>query len=565
LRFGILCDGTYLQNWQRECVEQLMAVPGVVPEALLVAPGAVSTPRLFRRLDKVRSGSPHGRAELPDVLVKLPVIEIEATDITRGDSGRTVESAAVVRALRLDFILSFSASPRARVLCDAAEYGVWDFQFGDWEHFRGSAPGFWEVYYNAALSGCVLARLTPDADVIVPLRRGYLNTLPFTYPRNRDQLLRRFTHWPAQVCREILQGDRSCLNQEPVRSHATVRAVPTDGQVLWFAIRMLVSVATRGVHSLLQSDHWNIGIVDQPIAEFLDAGIARRPVRWLPPRRSGEFVADPFGLMRNGQLSIFCEFLDYRDGVGRIAAIQPFESASLVPVEIGPQPPVHLSYPLVFEHDGRMLCIPETQAAREVAVYGLEEFPHRWRKLATLIENRAIVDATLFRHADYWWLAGAADGDLATVGSDLHLWFAPGPLGPWTAHPSNPVKTDVRSARPAGTPFVVDGVLYRPSQDSSTTYGARIVLNRVESLTPTSFREQPVAFVEPDAAGPYPDGLHTICAVGDITVIDGKRLAFSPPEFRRMLLRMLKRRLRRVAQLLPAARRGSNSRRHKSA
>ncbi len=37
---------------------------------------------------------------------------------------------------------------------------------------------------------------------------------------------------------------------------------------------------------------------------------------------------------------------------------------------------------------------------------------------------------------------------------------------PWVAHARNPVKTDARSARPGGTPFVVDGVLYRPGQDS---------------------------------------------------------------------------------------------------
>ena len=40
----------------------------------------------------------------------------------------------------------------------------------------------------------------------------------------------------------------------------------------------------------------------------------------------GDCVADPFGLVRDGKLTIFCEYLDYRDGIGTIAAIQPFES-----------------------------------------------------------------------------------------------------------------------------------------------------------------------------------------------------------------------------------------------
>jgi hypothetical protein len=89
-------------------------------------------------------------------------------------------------------------------------------------------------------------------------------------------------------------------------------------------------------------------------------------------------------------------------------------------------------------------------------------------------------------------------------------------------------------------------VLYRPAQDSSVTYGSRVVINRVVTLTTTTFREEPVAFVAPDANGPYPDGLHTLSAVGGMTLVDGKRLAFAPAEFRRVLRRMVARRLRKL-------------------
>lgn len=573
MRFGILCDGRQLERWQRECLEQLAALPEVVAGAFLVSrrppeSGAAAGGRLFRRLQRAGPDSPSEPVGAPEWLLQLPVIEVDTGSASAAATGQAPGWAAAVRAERLDFILSFSTSPVARRLGELVQFGVWAFEFGDWERFRGAAPGFWEVYCNAPLSGCVLARLRPEADTVIPLRRGFLNTRSFSYGGNRDQLLRRFTCWPAQVCRQILDGDVSCLNAAPLRSQAAARTTPGNCRVLWFGMKMLVGVATRGIRSLLQSDHWNIGIVERPIREFLDPAMPRPPVRWLQRPRAGEFVADPFGLWREGRLTVLCEHLDYRDGVGRIAALEPLEPAeplNRVPVQIGPVPPVHLSYPFIFEHDGRLLCIPETSAAREVAVYALERFPDRWRKLATLIEDRAVVDATVFRHGGYWWLAAAADGPQASVGADLHLWFAEDPLGPWRAHPGNPVKIDVRSSRPAGAPFVVDGVLYRPSQDSSLTYGARVVINRIDVLTPTRFAEEPVAFVEPDPAGPYPDGLHTLSAVGDITVIDGKRLAFSPPEFRRMVLRMLNRRLRRFTQLLRGPRGESNTRRHNSA
>jgi len=83
-------------------------------------------------------------------------------------------------------------------------------------------------------------------------------------------------------------------------------------------------------------------------------------------------------------------------------------------------------------------------------------------------------------------------------------------------------------------------VLYRPAQDCSRTYGGRVIINRVLTLTPLAFRETQVATVEPDRTGRYPAGLHTLSQVGDITLIDGKRVVFSPAEFRRVLLHYLR-------------------------
>jgi hypothetical protein len=92
-----------------------------------------------------------------------------------------------------------------------------------------------------------------------------------------------------------------------------------------------------------------------------------------------------------------------------------------------------------------------------------------------------------------------------------------------------------------------------------------VVINRVLTLTTTAFREEPAAFVEPDVNGPYPDGLHTLSAVGGMTLIDGKRLQLAPAEFRRVIGRMLLRRLRKLAYRLLPGPRPSNSERHNSA
>jgi hypothetical protein len=267
-------------------------------------------------------------------------------------------------------------------------------------------------------------------------------------------------------------------------------------------------------------------------------------VQWLPERATREFVADPFGVLRGEQLTIICEYLDYRDGRGVIAAFTDPSVATLIPVRIGPEPAVHLSFPFLIEHEGRLLCIPEQHQANEVALYELERFPDRWIRRTTLVANTSLADVTVFRHAGHWWLLGTDPG-LSSPSADLFLWHADSIEGPWQPHCGNPVKTDVRSARGAGTPFVVDGVLYRPTMDCSETYGGCVHINRVHTLTAIAFGEEVVATVEPDAAGPYPDGLHTLSAVGDLTLIDGKRMIFVREEFRRIVGGLLRKILKR--------------------
>ena len=111
----------------------------------------------------------------------------------------------------------------------------------------------------------------------------------------------------------------------------------------------------------------------------------------------------------------------------------------------------------------------------------------------------------------------AAEGALKD--DELHIFHAPSPLGPWTPHRLNPVKSDARCARPAGRLFRWNGHLYRPSQDCSGRYGSAIVINRIVRLTESEFEEKAVSRIDPKWA---PDLLatHTLNSSDGITVVD---------------------------------------------
>ena len=73
---------------------------------------------------------------------------------------------------------------------------------------------------------------------------------------------------------------------------------------------------------------------------------------------------------------------------------------------------------------------------------------------------------------------------------------------------------------------MIAGSLCRPAQDCSRTYGGAIAINRIVKLNPTAFEEELVGRIEPDATGPYCHGVHTVCPMDGLTLVDGKRTRF---------------------------------------
>ncbi len=278
---------------------------------------------------------------------------------------------------------------------------------------------------------------------------------------------------------------------------------------------------------LLYHDAWSVGLL-RATPESLLGGKLAPPIWLLPPQRR-RWWADPFLLELNGKRYVLCEEMDLRAGRGHIACLPlDDESAECAEPTVALRRPYHLSYPYVFRHEGKSYVVPESYEKRRITLYEAREDPPRLFEVGTLVDGFAAVDPTIIRHGDRWWLF-CTDADTGD-NSVLHLWMAEDPRGPWHPHPGNPIKRDLHSARPAGTPFTANDELIRPAQDCSQSYGGRIVLNRVRTLTATAFEEEPLNWIEPDPHGCCPDGLHTLALHGDLMVIDGKTRRLSARE-----------------------------------
>jgi hypothetical protein len=293
----------------------------------------------------------------------------------------------------------------------------------------------------------------------------------------------------------------------------------------------------------LRSDIWRIGLVDAPIETIATNGLSSADkVSWLPEQPAFTFLADPFGLWRDGRLHLFAEAYDYRTRRGVIDHLELSPDLTPLSRRTVLQEPWHLSYPQVFEADGEIWMAPEAHRSGALTLYRAARFPDLWEPAVRLELDTPAVDATVFRHADLWWIAYAPTGPQSSKQGRLHLAYADALTGPWRTHPGNPVRIDRASSRPGGTPFRLNGQLVLPVQDCTRTYGGAIRLLRVHQLTPERFEGEAQGLIgPPPQAGAYRDGLHTLSGCGPVTLIDVKRIDRSPAG----LLIDLRRRLRR--------------------
>lgn len=279
----------------------------------------------------------------------------------------------------------------------------------------------------------------------------------------------------------------------------------------------------------LRKDIWRPAIVEAPIKGVLRSGsIGCTQIHWLPPMEGFCFLADPFGIWREGLLYVFVERYDYRVRIGTIEVLVYDTDYELVGRQPALAEPWHLSYPFVFEADGEVWMLPEAHRSGRLTLYRAAVFPHRWEAAATIVLDHVAVDATPLFRDGIWWLFYTSASLEADKMQALHVAFADRLRGPWRAHPANPVLVDISGGRPGGTPVVIDGTLVLPVQDCSRTYGGGIRPLTIHQLTPDAFEATAGAPLQvPDGLAPFNEGMHTLSAAGPVTLIDVKRTELS--------------------------------------
>ena len=516
LRLGLGIGAGGIRGWHRLAIQQLLQSGFASVELVIETPCANRGAGALRPFLLRCYGAWAGRtaawrqSSADDLLQSIPRLccsrrtEAEPAHLLAGDLRIAAEH-------KLDMILQLDGALLSPELSAIARYGLWRFDHGpgdpeDW-------PFLSAVIAGASTVSSILCRTLGGTGNWKAMREGVFQTNRWSYARTRDSALIEAARWPALIARDILLNgprDGNAMAAPPPVLPIGASKAPR------LLARLMANIALDLVRGIASFEIWNVGWSRMTLEELL----AFRPLRqvlWLPKHSAGHYIADPFFLRTKPRLTWLVEDYSYF-GHGRIAEVE--YTSPTGPLELRPllNLPYHTSYPFILRADGRVYCVPETAQGGALVLH--ESAGGSLLPVQELIRNKRIVDGTLVFEAGRWWLFCGLEDDNDTL--NLHLFFANTLLDSWTPHPLNPVKSDVRSARPAGPLIRLGGTLYRPSQNCSASYGGSLTINRVHTLTPTAFHEESVLTIPPVADSPYALGLHTIGFADGFVVIDGK-------------------------------------------
>ncbi len=462
------------------------------------------------------------KVSLEPLLSDTPILEVMPTRKKFSDYYR-IEDVAKIGKYQLDVILYLGRRILKGEILQAARYGVWSYHHGDNLVNRGGPPGFWEVMEGHPVTGSILQVLTKNLDGGKVIYRSYAPTHKRSVKRNKNNYYWKSTTFVLRKLEDLYKDGPDTLDSDPYAgvyhpySHRLYRN-PTNWELFPVLLKFGIRIAFDKLQELLYLKQWFLAYRIKPgVTEMNDVFYKFRPI--IPP--GDRYWADPFPVKKDDKFFIFIEEYIYKAKKGHIAVIEMDRQGRYSQPAKVLEKSYHLSYPFIFHWKGDYYMIPETAQNRTVELYRCVSFPFDWQLEMVLLEDVTAVDATLTEIDGRWWMfVNIGVEGMANNRDELFLFYAKTPLGPWQPHQRNPVKSDARSARPAGHLFWRQGTLYRPAQDCSERYGYAISINKLNQLTPETFVETEVSKIWPYWSKNLM-ATHTLNSLDELTVVDG--------------------------------------------
>lgn len=545
LRIGVLIDGDALPAWVIKTLQTLQSSP-YAEIALIVSNknDTVSSARTsaqlqwrlhhllylaYRKIDSklsTQSGSPFTAKEMPACLDQVDRLNV-IPQCTQYCDRFNEDDVNAIKAKELDVILRFGFRILKGEILAAAKYGVWSFHHGDNRVNHGGPSGFWEVMLGEATSGVTLQVLSEELDAGTVLHREICKTDSLLVDRSRTNMYWQSIGIVTSKLRQLhMLGEEAFFSLAKAQYTAQsfysspLYKAPKNSSMVGLIVSHLIRYCQKKLAFQFSKRQWAL------FYQFsAKQGATQSLWRFKELKSpSDRFWADPFVVFTDNRYFIFFEELVFSENKGYLSVLELHKDGSYSkPIKILEQD-THLSWPHVFEFEGKWYMVPESSRKQHISLYRCSSFPEQWEFEKTLLSNITAVDPTIVFHDDRWWMfAVVREFKEGNLQNNLFLWYADNPVsGEWIPHVLNPIVSDVSSARSAGRLFTQGDALFRPSQNCSEGYGRSIKINRVDVLNVNEYRETCIEEIKPNWRGDI-IATHSLSTSGELTMVDAQK------------------------------------------
>ena len=541
LRIGILLDNPNIPAWAFTMLENVKTSSS--SEIVLIVKNKLGTVKkksllkriianrriiafyLFNIIETTLFKVSPDAFELKDIRTILLIDTIEVNPIKTKYRDRINEfDLKEIEKYKIDIFIKLGFRILSGDILKIAKYGIWSFYHADNKVHRGEPTGFWEVLKNWPETGVILQILTEDIDEGILLYKSYSLTDNISPTRNKNNYYwKALSFLPSKIEELYNLGEKmffkgvNKINSYPQFYSNRLYTSPSNKEMFMLGSKLLLKYFAGKINSLFYFHQWILLFKLNSNSNISKSFYSFKKI--IPPK--DRFWADPHILLKNNKYYIFIEELMYATNKAHISLIVMDDKGNYSEPTKILEKDYHLSYPFLIEDNGVLYMIPETAQNNTIELYKCTSFPWKWELEKVLIENIYAVDSTIiYKDGKYWLFTNVRRNKGASTLDELFLFSSDELVSTnWTAHPQNPIISDVKQSRPAGNFFIYKDNLYRPSQNCSKMYGYAIRINQVMKLTETNYQEKVVDSIFPN----WDRNLlatHTINSLDKLTVID---------------------------------------------
>ena len=359
-----------------------------------------------------------------------------------------------ISKLNLDIIVNLTPENFKGAIFKLSKFGIISSNIFRKLENQHDASGFWEVYNNQPETNFALTIQKEENIQDIIYEGNFPTKLLFSLNRNFNN--NKKSYYLKKIIDFIIINESFPQSLEKRKDLKNILKTPSFIQILFYLIFAYSQILKKIIfkYFFLKKSNWHVAFNNE---NWKNNSLKNLNVIENP---KNHYLADPFLYKHNNKYYCFLEEYSYLKKRGHVSVYE-INNNAYQRLGVCLKESFHLSFPYIFNFDGKIFMCPESSRNKEIRIYESIEFPLTWNLKKIIMKNVSASDSLIFEYKNKWWLLTNLDNsDLNDHCSELNIFYSKnGPITDnWIKHDNNPIFIDSLKARNGGLIFENDKI-----------------------------------------------------------------------------------------------------------